>query len=145
MKTSCTDAMCRRCFARIHDGDRSAIDELYDAAASALYRFAWSYCRNDSMAEDVVQETMIRAVQYAAKHPNAGGKTWLFTIARNCCVDLLRLQRTAADEPETAVETDFSPVEVQDALGLLTESERQVMRCAIPKLRAYYSEREESR
>lgn len=170
MKDGCTDALCRQCFARIRDGDRSAVDELYDATGTALYRFARSYCRNDAAAEDVVQDTMIRAVQYAADHRDVGGKTWLFTIARNRCIDLLRAQRTEPDAEESAVETDFSPVEVRDALARLTESEQQVIRlrvfagltvretasmlhlsygkvryiarCAIQKLRIYYAESE---
>ncbi|HEY2368630.1 MAG TPA: RNA polymerase sigma factor [Polyangiaceae bacterium] len=76
---------------RFQQGDRAAFALLVKKHKSPLYNFALRQLRAKTTAEDVVQETFVRVVQNAAdfKH-EARFTTWLYTIARNLCIDQLR-------------------------------------------------------
>jgi RNA polymerase sigma-70 factor (ECF subfamily) len=76
---------------RFQQGDRAAFAALVKKHKSPLYNFALRQLRAKTTAEDVVQETFVRVVQNAAdfKH-EARFTTWLYTIARNLCIDHLR-------------------------------------------------------
>ncbi len=76
---------------RFQQGDRAAFAVLVKKHKSPLFNFALRQIRLRSTAEDVVQETFVRVVQNAAdfKH-EARFTTWLYTIARNLCIDHLR-------------------------------------------------------
>jgi RNA polymerase sigma-70 factor (ECF subfamily) len=77
--------------ARFQSGDRSAFTVLVRRHQGPLYHFAFRQLRSAPAAEDVVQETFVRVVQNAAdfKH-EARFTTWVYTIARNLCIDQLR-------------------------------------------------------
>ena len=68
---------------------------LYDEHAAVLWRYALRLTGDASHAEDVVQETLLRAWQ----HPEVIGDTersaraWLFTVARNMIIDDRRSAR----------------------------------------------------
>lgn len=57
---------------------------------SSLYKFCFSYLKNNSEAEDVVQETFL---VFISKHPHFANdyqkKAWLFKVASNKCKNLL--------------------------------------------------------
>lgn len=76
---------------RFQQGDRAAFAALVKKHKSPLFNFALRQLRAKTTAEDVVQETFVRVVQNAAdfKH-EARFTTWLYTIARNLCIDQLR-------------------------------------------------------
>ncbi len=61
---------------------------------SSLFQRAFKVLRNEHDAEDAVQETLLRA--FNAEHSYDARKPplpWLFTIARNVCLDALRMKR----------------------------------------------------
>lgn len=67
----------------------------------ALFRYAMSLCRNVATAEDLVQETCLRAL--SAKNqlrPDSNHKSWLFTILRNIWLNQLRKGRWTTQAPE---------------------------------------------
>ncbi len=73
-------------------GDEGALAELFDRHADAVFRLAFRFLGDRSVAEDVLQETFLalwnRAELYDASV--ASLPAWLFTIARNRSVDRLR-------------------------------------------------------
>ncbi len=71
-------------------------DELYDMYTSQIYRFARALAGDAGDAEDLFQETWLRAFRAcsAGSGPRPGeAKAWLFAIAANAHKDLLRKQR----------------------------------------------------
>jgi RNA polymerase sigma-70 factor (ECF subfamily) len=76
-------------------GDDEAFDELYTRHAPAIYRLGWAMLQQTQAAEDVVQETFLRA--HKARHRFDPGKasfgTWLYQIALNYCRSYLRRKR----------------------------------------------------
>jgi len=138
---------------RYQRGDRAAFATLVRRHQGPLFNFAFRQLRIPSAAEDVVQEAFVRVVQNAAdfKH-EARFTTWLYTIARNLCIDQLRkraLRRHASlDEPrqtedgdgptlgeqtadvKASVERDVSSVEIKErivrAVDTLPDEQREV-------------------
>jgi RNA polymerase sigma-70 factor (ECF subfamily) len=77
---------------RWQDDDPDAFDALYAQHSSAIYRLGWAMLQQAQSAEDVVQETFLRA--YRARHrydsQKASFSTWLYQIALNYCRSHLR-------------------------------------------------------
>ena len=80
---------------RWQDGDADAFDELYTQHAPAIYRLGWAMLQQSQAAEDVVQETFLRAhkarQRFDASRASFG--TWLYQIALNYCRSYLRRKR----------------------------------------------------
>jgi len=82
--------------------------QLHDEHAAALWRFCLRLVSNDrAHAEDVVQETMLRAWRHRAvlESTPPATRAWLFTVARNIVIDEWRSHRagtemTVAEVPE---------------------------------------------
>ena len=61
-----------------------------------LYGYAMAITRNPAEAEDLVQETYVRAIPaMGSLPPDSNLKSWLFTILRNVWLNQLRRRRTA--------------------------------------------------
>lgn len=77
---------------RWQNDDADAFDELYTRYAQTIYRLGWAMLQQAEAAEDVVQETFLRA--YKARHQfkpdRASLGTWLYQIALNYCRSHLR-------------------------------------------------------
>jgi RNA polymerase sigma-70 factor (ECF subfamily) len=70
-------------------GDERAVQAAYDQYAGELFGFVFKALGDRQQAEDVVQEVFIRA--WRSFDPSKGHvRTWLFAIARNAIVDVLR-------------------------------------------------------
>jgi RNA polymerase sigma-70 factor, ECF subfamily len=119
---------------------------LYDEHAAVLWRYALRLTGDASQAEDVVQETLLRAWQ----HPEVIGDTersaraWLFTVARNMIIDDRRSARyrnvvgslDEAGAPEQSTPDDVNAaldrLLIADALVQLSPEHRAVIE------RSYY-------
>jgi len=76
---------------RFQSGDRSAFALLLRRHQAPLYNFALRHLRSGPTAEEVVQDAFVRVVQSVAEFKHeARFSTWLYTIARNLCIDHLR-------------------------------------------------------
>jgi RNA polymerase sigma-70 factor (ECF subfamily) len=84
----------------LHQGQTAALDELYKRYARKLYVFCDHSLvfRDAHQAEDLVQEVFIRVIKAAHTFDpqKASFRTWLFRIARNCCIDTNRKERRFA-------------------------------------------------
>jgi RNA polymerase sigma-70 factor (ECF subfamily) len=76
-------------------GDAAAFDELYTRHAPAIYRLGWAMLQQTQSAEDVVQETFLRAHKARQRFDpsRASLGTWLYQIALNYCRSYLRRKR----------------------------------------------------
>ena len=74
--------------------DASALKRLCDEHAAALWRYAWRLTGDPDQAEDVMQETLLRAWQRPQVFSNGQSpRGWLFTVARNMVIDDRRSAR----------------------------------------------------
>jgi RNA polymerase sigma-70 factor, ECF subfamily len=74
--------------------DAKALERLCNQHAAALWRYAWRLTGDRARAEDVVQETLLRAWQHPQILNNGQSpRAWLFTVARNMIIDERRSAR----------------------------------------------------
>jgi RNA polymerase sigma-70 factor (ECF subfamily) len=72
-------------------GEVSAFAELVARHEKPLWNFLRRSVKDAAAAEDLLQETFMRVVKGASEwRPSAKFSTWLYTIARNLCVDHAR-------------------------------------------------------
>src|SRR5215470_6339677 len=104
-----------------------------------LYGYAMVLSRNRAEAEDLVQETCLRALRgMNSLRAEASAKSWLFTILRNIWLNQLRQRRTVPEMVELASDEGVS-IEPADAAQdphaeYVTRMERDQVRIAIQKL-----------
>lgn len=67
-------------------GDTDPFLAFYRSNVDPLYRWVHRRCRDHTLAEDVVQDTFFAA----ADHPEPVGAAWLYTVARNRLIDVIR-------------------------------------------------------
>lgn len=120
-------------------GDEALVHAVYTEHGRALLAYATRLLGDRAAAEDVVQETLIRAWRNPEVLTNGRGSTrgWLLTVARNIVTDRARARAArpleVAEDPETPpVERDHADrvvvsVTVLRALDGLSEDHRGVL------------------
>ena len=82
---------------RFGRGEAAAFELLYRRHESRVFRYLHRNLRNEAGANDLMQEVWFAVVRNAADYqPTAKFTTWLFTIAHNRMVDMIRAGRPAA-------------------------------------------------
>lgn len=77
--------------ARSREGDCAAFGQLYTLYAPGIYRYAYRLLGDADEADDVRQETFVRAYQSLPRfRGEAGFRTYLLTICANLCRDRMR-------------------------------------------------------
>ncbi len=88
-------------------GRRDEFEEVVLPHFDALFNLALNLTRNRKDAEDLVQETYLRAYRFFDSYrPGTNIKAWLFRILRNTFINRYRAQKVRPDE------VDFSKVEL---------------------------------
>jgi RNA polymerase sigma-70 factor, ECF subfamily len=125
--------------------DDALLRALHDEHARPLWRYVMSLTGDAAHAEDIVQETLLRAWRKPTvlDQREASARAWLFTVARNLVIDEARSARRRHETPTpaeampervTADETErmLDAWLIGDALAELSPEHRQVI------VEAYY-------
>ena len=105
--------------ARVRGGDQDAFRILVERHSRAVFRVAYRLTGHEQDAEDVVQDTFVRAYRQIGQFESRSTfATWLYRIAFNCAHDMLRKRPTAGarisldddGEGKRMEMTDMSPV-----------------------------------
>src|SRR3954469_10523199 len=80
--------------AETRKGDRNAFRVLVDRHSRPVFRLAYRMTGNEQDAEDVVQETFLRAYKQIGQFDGRSSfSTWLYRICSNCSLDLIRARK----------------------------------------------------
>ena len=108
----------RECVRRVLAGETDAFRVLVERHQTAIFRFAFGLLGNREEAQDVAQETFLAAYANLSGYDSsrAAFSTWLFTIARNRCINWLERKRPVALQKPNAVQGNVSadPVGTQE-------------------------------
>jgi RNA polymerase sigma-70 factor (ECF subfamily) len=126
------------------DDDATRLAALFDAHAGPVWRYVVHLTGDRAAADDVVQETLLRAwrTPRILEQDPASTRSWMFTVARHLVIDDVRSARRrreigVAEVPETAQKdaTDalFDAILVEEALASLSVDHRAVV------IRAYFT------
>jgi len=99
---------------RFGRGEAAAFEFLYRRHESRVFRFLQRNVRNEAAANDLMQEVWFAVVRGAANYqPTAKFTTWLFTIAHNRTVDMIRANHRlqSLDAGDDADSEASSPLE----------------------------------
>lgn len=76
-------------------GDVSAFESLLKRHEQKVFNFILRFVGQPERANDLLQDTFMKVLRNAQSYrPTAQFKTWLYTIARNTCIDELRKKKT---------------------------------------------------
>ena len=78
--------------------DRNNFSDLYSASQKDLYKYCRSLCGNDADAQDLMQQTYLKALENFKKLYDENFPAWLRSVARNIFLDNLRKSRYSAEE-----------------------------------------------
>jgi RNA polymerase sigma-70 factor (ECF subfamily) len=93
--------------ARARRGDRDAFQVLVERHSRAVFRLAWRMTGNDMDAEDMVQETFLRAWKQMSRFDGrASLGTWLHRICANCALDHIRAKKRKQETSGTVDDGD---------------------------------------
>ena len=101
-----------------------------------VYGLALTILRDPQAAEDISQETFIRAWRGAEAYDARKGRvsTWLLTIARNAAVDLLRVRRSEPMDPEALLALEVGEDQDERSDPAIKADEHQRVKSAIGTL-----------
>jgi len=86
--------------ALVKAGDRDAFRHLVERHSRSVFRLAYRLTGHEQDAEDVVQETFLRAFRQIRRfEARSSFATWLYRITVNCSHDLLRQRPRAGSRP----------------------------------------------
>ena len=132
-------------------GDDRAFEQLYARYRERIYVFILSKVRDHGRAEDIAQEVFMSALrQMRSSEQDLAFKPWLYTIARNACIDEFRRGSrgtevpveseedldagvahrpllAAVPTPDSAVESKQQLDDLRGAFAGLTESQHQLL------------------
>jgi RNA polymerase sigma-70 factor (ECF subfamily) len=98
--------------AKARAGDADAFRVLVERHSNPLFRLAFRMTGNEQDAEDIVQETLLRAYRRLAKFDErASFRTWLYRITVNCSLDLVRARKRRSEQSGSANPEMDDPLE----------------------------------
>jgi RNA polymerase sigma-70 factor (ECF subfamily) len=133
---------------RLRRRDPDAMSDLYDRYSRVVYSVILRIVRNASVAEELVQESFLRAWNRGSDFDSTRGRIgpWLLTIARNRAIDYLRstagqqqattFELVSSEKVSLFVNTEDRMVDqeqarrIRAAFSQLNENQRQVLELA---------------
>lgn len=130
---------------RIEQGDVTAADELIERYYPEILKYCIWHAPNQTLAEDAVQETFLKAIRYMNRYVHRGKfRAFLYKIAANTCIDMWRKQGMTKEYPEGMLieqmqiqkeisyeESGFDEVQalldLQRIISILPEEQREIV------------------
>jgi RNA polymerase sigma-70 factor (ECF subfamily) len=126
---------------RARDLEETALSELYRRYANDIFRYIHYRVRDENVAEDLTGDVFTRMLQGLPGFTFRGApfSAWLYNIAHARVVDYFRHQKvrvhipldehlpSAGQHPEKAVELEEEHRTLLNAIGQLTDDQRQVL------------------
>ncbi len=108
------------------------LNEYITQNIDSAYRFAFTYVKNREDAEDVVSESMIKAMKYISSLKNPQNiKAWFYKIISNTALNFIKKRnRTVSIDDSTlipAANDDYSEINLESILNCLEQKYREIV------------------
>lgn len=124
---------------RAKDGDKDSLSTLWEGINPKLYGYLVNVLKDKSQADDILQETWLKAIAKIDKFTDRGVRfsAWLFAIARNECrqfwrqnakFNSLSLEANGLDRPVQMAPSLEAGLLVDSILAKLTTEEQEILR-----------------
>ena len=115
--------------ARIEEGERAALGELYELVKTDVYAYALSVLKNREDAEDVMHDTFVRIYRYASRYePKGRPMAWIITIAMNLAKRHRQLKMRHVSLDESIATTEQISEVLADNIAK-SDFVRRLLRC----------------
>lgn len=103
-------------------GKREMFTLLVERYQKPIFNFIYRFYGNYELAQELTQETFLRCYQFLKSY-DQGRKfsTWLYTVARNLCIDELKKQRLGR---EVSLDDALPAVDARDAESAVDRDQR---------------------
>ena len=126
----------------VKKGDRDAFDDLMRKYYPRILNFAYRFIGNRQLAEDLTQDVFLKVYNSAARYqPRSKFQTWLYTIAKNTCLNELRRIRgkmlsldDTVDVKEGELKKELPDPGADPAVEFLQKEKERQVRAAIHEL-----------
>lgn len=114
---------------RLRSGEKQVLYQLYDKYSGALYGVILRMCKEQELAEDLLQESFIKIWQKIDSYDAEKGRfyTWAYRIARNTTLNHLRKSSPLIQTDDISVydnkETDNTGLSTESLNGMLNKLE----------------------
>ncbi len=126
MSQTATD---RELVQRIAGQDRAAFQALYARHQIRAFRFILRLTRNEAVAEELVNDVFLDVWRQAGRFQGGSAvSTWIFAIARNKTISLLR-KRSELQMPDGAAEALEDETDTPEVTAQKTDKSAQMRRC----------------
>lgn len=115
------------------------LEQIYKLYSQQLYLYIFSLCRNTALAEDLLQETFLKAI-LSLPDSNKNVRAWLYMVARNLYFDRLKYEKHILREADMEQLKDLSSNQPLDriikdeqnkllyqALNVLDDRKREIL------------------
>lgn len=120
-------------FVILYEGRFTVLSIDIEIQYDKIYRYCYLRVHNRELAEDLTQETFLRFLERPQYHNSNKELQYLYTIARNLCIDEYRKTRpteTLSEElPDTAdYESNWlTNIALKNAVNSLSESDKEII------------------
>ena len=115
-----------RLIAKAKAGDVSAFNRLVLAYQDAVYGYTLRMLRDPASADDATQQTFISAYKAIKRFKKGSFKAWIFRIAHNKCLDLIRKMDRRPSVSIDEDPDDGAPLTLRDETSTPDESAEQL-------------------
>ena len=118
---------------RIHNGEKTAFEELYKGLQTPIFTIIFRITWDKSLSEDMLQEVFVKLFLSPPEPSVKNPRAYIFQIARNLAIDSMRKQipHISLDEIEDTVSQPTDDAElrmdIDDALKKLPLQECQIV------------------
>jgi RNA polymerase sigma-70 factor (ECF subfamily) len=129
-------------YLQVQEENKEALEQLYDRYEKLLFSFSFKILKQKELAEEAVQDVFMKIWRKKGIYSEQSGKfsSWLLTVTRNACIDLIRKQKKnevelldhdADQESTTSVEQTVTWNEerkkLKDAVSTLTKDQQVIV------------------
>ncbi len=133
---------------RALQGDQKAYTDIVARFREQIYHFIFRMVKDKAQAEDLTQETFIKAFRALASfNSNYAFSTWLYKIAANNCIDYFRKKKLATTSIDTPIKAkdgelqrDFPDREQGPESELISKEQTNQIQSAIDSLPPKYKQ-----
>src|SRR6056297_2980922 len=97
-------------------------NKAVDLYADNLYRFILKNCRNDQMAQDIVQDSFEKMWMKIDQVDGEKTKSYLFTTGYHTMLDILKKDKRITDLNETATNSHYSSEQYSDVEEIIRDA-----------------------
>jgi RNA polymerase sigma-70 factor (ECF subfamily) len=113
---------------------RRALKKLVGNSRDRLYRMAYAWTHNPHLADDLVQQTLYKALNNQKQLKDVGAaEAWLFRILSNCLKDYYRAKREVLSAEELIIVDNRTPEYESEKQQLVDKVRRAVSRLPLPQ------------